>query len=285
MRNITACYRAGTSPTEAFDVAPYAHALFRYLVRNDHNQVMGRKFKITFEGCTEDHSGVRIHDIGWLARVRHENGKERRGFAVHVGGGLGRRRRCLSHLYTEFLPVEEMYNFASAILRLFDRYGERKSRMKARMKFLIQAMGWEKFKEALDKEREIVGPIPFPPEDLIDVHQPIPAPRRSTSGPRRAARPIVRWHSDSVVAHKIPGFRGVNVRLRLGDIESEPLRKLADVVRRYSANEARVSIEQNLYLPWVPRGGAARAVRRVGRHRTRRRRRRDGRGHHDLPGG
>ncbi len=249
VRNITACYRAGTSPTEAFDVAPYAHALFRYLVRNDHNQVMGRKFKITFEGCTEDHSGVRIHDIGWLARVRHENGKERRGFAVHVGGGLG-GAPMLSNVYSEFLPVEEMYNFASAILRLFDRYGERKSRMKARMKFLIQAMGWEKFKEALDKEREIVGPIPFPPEDLIDVHQPIPAPRRGL--PVHDDRPAYkRWHSDSVVAHKIPGLRGVNVRLRLGDIESEPLRKLADVVRRYSANEARVSIEQNLYLPWV----------------------------------
>lgn len=249
VRNITACYRAGTSPTEAFDVAPYAHALFRYLVRNDHNQVMGRKFKITFEGCTEDHSGVRIHDIGWLARVRQENGKERRGFAVHVGGGLG-GAPMLSNVYSEFLPVEEMYNFASAILRLFDRYGERKSRMKARMKFLIQAMGWEKFKEALDKEREIVGPIPFPPEDLIDVHQPIPAPRRGL--PVRDSRPAYkRWHSDSVVAHKIPGLRGVNVRLRLGDIESERLRNLADLVRRYSANEARVSIEQNLYLPWV----------------------------------
>ena len=249
VRNITACYRAGTSPTEAFDVTPYAHALFRYLVRNDHNQVMGRKFKITFEGCSEDHSGVRIHDIGWLAQVRQENGKERRGFAVHVGGGLG-GAPMLSNLYTDFLPVEEMYNFASAILRLFDRYGERKSRMKARMKFLIQAMGWEKFRDALDKEREEVGPIPFPPEDLIDVHQPIPAPRRSL--PVRDDRPAyVRWHRDSVVAHRIAGLRGVNVRLRLGDIESEPLRKLADVVRRYSANEARVSIEQNLYLPWV----------------------------------
>jgi sulfite reductase (ferredoxin) len=252
VRNITACYRAGTSPTEAFDVAPYAHALFRYLVRNDHNQVMGRKFKITFEGCTEDHSGIRIHDIGWLARVRQENGRERRGFAVHVGGGLG-GAPMLSHLYTDFLPVEEMYNFASAILRLFDRYGERKSRMKARMKFLIQAMGWDRFRDALDKERAEVGPIPFPPEDLIDVHQPIPAPRRGL--PVRDARTdrpaYARWHGDSVLAHKMPGLRGVNVRLRLGDIESERLRNLADVVRRYSANEARVSIEQNLYLPWV----------------------------------
>src|SRR6185295_17150084 len=67
VRNITACYRAGTSPTEAFDVGPYADALFRYLVRNKYNQNLGRKFKITFEGCAEDHSALRIHDIGFWA--------------------------------------------------------------------------------------------------------------------------------------------------------------------------------------------------------------------------
>src|SRR5581483_5100022 len=67
VRNITACYRSGTSPTEVFDVAPYAHALFRYLVRNPQNQVLGRKFKIAFEGCTEDHSALSVHDIGFLA--------------------------------------------------------------------------------------------------------------------------------------------------------------------------------------------------------------------------
>src|SRR5439155_17297311 len=84
VRNITACYRSGTSPTEVFDVAPYAHALFRYLVRNDHNQVLGRKFKITFEGCTEDHSAVRLHDIGFIAQVRSDDGPERRGFKIQV---------------------------------------------------------------------------------------------------------------------------------------------------------------------------------------------------------
>jgi sulfite reductase (ferredoxin) len=252
VRNITACYRAGTSPTEAFDVAPYAHALFRYLVRNDHNQVLGRKFKITFEGCTEDHSALRFHDIGFLAQLRGQNGSTRRGFLVHVGGGLG-GAPMISHLYTDFLPVEEMYNFAAAILRVFDRYGERKSRMKARMKFLVQAMGWERFREALEKEREQVGPIPFRPEDLEEVHQPIPAPVSAppAHNPGTERPEYLRWHRDSVLAHKLLGLRGVNVRLRLGDIVSDKLRSLGEVVRRYSANEARVSIDQNLYLPWV----------------------------------
>ncbi|HXQ30240.1 MAG TPA: nitrite/sulfite reductase [Gemmatimonadales bacterium] len=252
VRNITACYRSGASPTEVFEVAPYAHALFRYLVRNDHNQVMGRKFKITFEGCTEDHSAVRLHDIGFLARVRGDNGSQQRGFLVHVGGGLG-GAPMLSHVYSEFLPVEEMYNFAAGILRVFDRYGERKSRMKARMKFLVQAMGWERFRDALDLERERVGPIPFPAEDL----QPLPSPVAQDAPAIVPATPGAgydRWYRDSAIAHRSPGFRGVHVRLRLGDIVSDRLRSLADVVHRYSAGEARVSIEQNLFLPWVREG-------------------------------
>ena len=158
VRNITACYRAGTSATEAFNVLPYSKALFRYLVRNKHNQNLGRKFKIAFEGCADDHSGLRIHDIGLWAVTKTRNGKLRRGFRVYLGGGLGAAPH-LGHLYTDFLPVEELFNLAAAALRLFDRYGERKARMKARMKFLIETMGWEAFRKALDEERPLVGPI------------------------------------------------------------------------------------------------------------------------------
>src|SRR5882762_2266413 len=160
VRNITSCYRAGTSATEAFNVLPYADALFRYLVRNKYNQNLGRKFKITFEGCAEDHCGLRIHDIGLWAVTRTENGGPRRGFRVYLGGGLGAAPH-LAHLYQEFLPVEELFNLVTATLRLFDRYGERKARMKARMKFLIETMGWEPFRAALDEERKLVGSVPL----------------------------------------------------------------------------------------------------------------------------
>ena len=142
VRNITACYRAGTSATEIFNVLPYADALFRFLVRNKYNQNLGRKFKITFEGCATDHSSLRIHDIGLWAVSRTENGETRRGFRVYLGGGLGAAPH-LAQLYTDFLPVEELFNLAASTLRLFDRYGERRARMKARMKFLIQTIGWE----------------------------------------------------------------------------------------------------------------------------------------------
>jgi sulfite reductase beta subunit-like hemoprotein/uncharacterized protein (UPF0332 family) len=254
VRNITACYRAGTSATEAFNVGPYAEALFRYLVRNKYNQNLGRKFKITFEGCAEDHSALRIHDIGLWAVTRAENGESRRGFRVYLGGGLGASPH-LAHLYTDFLAVEQLFNLAAAALRLFDRYGERKARMKARMKFLIESMGWQAFRAALDKERERVGPIPLT-DYLPETEESIPESAAHSRGlpmlnPRTSYPQFQSWVRDSVIEHKSAGYRGVHVRIKLGDLTAERARDLADLVRRFSASQSRISIEQNIYLPWV----------------------------------
>jgi len=274
VRNITACYRAGTSATESFNVQPYADALFRYLVRNKYNQNLGRKFKITFEGCADDHSGLRIHDIGLWAVTRTENGEPRRGFRVYLGGGLGAGPQ-LAHLYTDFLPVEELFNLATATLRLFDRYGERKARMKARMKFLIQTLGWDAFRAALDEERERVGPVPldqYLQKTEADGSAGIagsPAgqpgwgavPARIEREARKTALQVLdprindphfqSWVRDSVIEHQLDGFRGVHVRIKLGDLTADRARNLAAIVRRFSSNQLRISIEQNIYLPWV----------------------------------
>ena len=254
VRNITACYRAGTSATEAFNVQPYAEALFRYLVRNKYNQNLGRKFKIAFEGCTDDHSGLRIHDIGLWAVTRIENHEPQRGFRVFLGGGLGAGPQ-LGHLYSDFLPVEDLFNLAAASLRLFDRYGERKARMKARMKFLVQTLGWDKFRAALDEERDRVGPIPLAPY-LAETEESIPEGAARERGfhlldPRISDPQFQSWVRDSVIEHKVAGFRGVHVRIKLGDLAAERARQLADVARRYSSSQLRISIEQNIYLPWV----------------------------------
>ena len=274
VRNITACYRAGTSATESFNVQPYADALFRYLVRNKYNQNLGRKFKITFEGCADDHSGLRIHDIGLWAVNRTENGEPRRGFRVYLGGGLGAGPQ-LAHLYTDFLPAEELFNLATATLRLFDRYGERKARMKARMKFLIQTLGWDAFRAALDEERERVGPVQLD-QYLQETDEAGSAgiagspagqpgwgavPARIEREARKTALQVLdprindphfqSWVRDSVIEHQVAGFRGVHVRIKLGDLTADRARSLAAIVRRFSSNQLRISIEQNIYLPWV----------------------------------
>jgi sulfite reductase (ferredoxin) len=254
VRNITACYRAGTSATEAFNVLPYSQALFRFLVRNKYNQNLGRKFKITFEGCADDHSGLRIHDIGLWAVTKTRNGKLRRGFRVYLGGGLGAAPH-LAQLYTDFLPAEELFNLAAAALRLFDRYGERKARMKARMKFLVDRLGWDAFRAALDEERERVGPIPL--TDFLEEEEDV-SPETAPGSrdlkvldPRTNDPQFQAWARDSVIDHKTPGFRGVHVRIKLGDITAERARGLAEVVGQFSAGQVRISIEQNVYLPWV----------------------------------
>ena len=221
-------------------------------MRNKYNQNLGRKFKITFEGCADDHSGLRIHDIGLWAVTQTRNGKLRRGFRVYLGGGLGAAPH-LAHLYTDFLPVEELFNLAAATLRLFDRYGERKARMKARMKFLIETMGWEKFCAALEEERQRVGPIPlsdYVEEELVPQ---IVGDSRSLQvlDPRTSDSEFQSWVRDSVIEHKIAGFRGVHVRVKLGDLTAERARLLSEVVRRFSSGQLRISIEQNIYLPWV----------------------------------
>jgi len=255
IRNITACYRSGISASEPFDVTPYAHALFRFLLRNKFNQVMGRKFKIAFEGCAEDHAGMRFHDFGFKAVLKTENGKTRRGFRTYIGGGLG-GTPMLGFLYSEFLPEEEMMNLAAATVRLFDRYGERKNRMAARMKFLVKKLGWDKFKSELDLERKQIRLASSVNDYLKEAWKEKPAPALPVNLP---ANPKdldknpdhTAWLKDSVVSHKFPGYKGVNIRLKLGDLLTEPARKLAKIARTFSRAEMRITIEQNLFLPWV----------------------------------
>ena len=256
IRNITSCYRSGVSATEPFDVTPYAHALFLFLLRNKFNQVMGRKFKIAFEGCSEDHAGMRFHDMGFKAEVRKEGDKIHRGFRTYIGGGLG-GTPMLGYLYSEFLPEEELMNLAAASVRLFDRYGERKNRMAARMKFLVKKMGWEKFKAELDAERKQARLSISVNDYLKEARTPKTSPQIPVNLPKNpggleAASAYQTWLRDSVISNKFPGYKGVNVRLKLGDLLTDPARKLAEIARTFSRGELRISIEQNLFLPWVP---------------------------------
>lgn len=256
VRNITACYRSGVSAIEVFDVAPYAEALFRFLVRNKFNQVMGRKFKIAFEGCSEDHAGMRFHDMGFQASLKKINGKESRGFRTYLGGGLG-GTPMLGFLYSEFLPEEELMNLAAATVRLFDRYGERKNRMAARMKFLVKKMGWEKFKAALDEERKQIS-LPSSVNDYLKEareSEAAPAfPGNLPESPGVAAEfpHYKEWLKDNVIPHRFAGYRGVNVRLKLGDLITPQARALAEMAKTFSQGELRITLHQNLFLPWVP---------------------------------
>src|SRR5262249_50216057 len=160
IRNVTACPLAGVCRTQAFDVTPYARATSRFMLGHPDAQGFGRKFKIAFSGCRDEACALtNMHDMGCIAVTRTENGEEKRGFELYVGGGLG----AVPHqakLFEEFLPEEELLPIARAIGRVFARMGEKKNRNKARLKFLVQKLGIDEFRRIVMEERNTMPDDP-----------------------------------------------------------------------------------------------------------------------------
>src|SRR5271154_2159560 len=160
VRNVTACPYAGTCQDEVFDVTPYSRALSKFLLGHPDCQNFGRKFKPAFSGCAQHACGLTsLHDAGFIAVKRTENGVEKRGFQTFVGGGLG-AVPYMAKLFDNFVPVEEILPLTQAIARVFARLGEKKNRNRARIKFLVQDLGIEKFKELVLEERKTLAPDP-----------------------------------------------------------------------------------------------------------------------------
>ena len=151
VRNVTASETAGIDINEPFDVSPYADALFKFFLRNPICQEMGRKFKVSFSATDEDTGLSYLHDLGYIAKI--QNGVS--GFKVMVAGGLGSQPRHAEVLY-DFLPADKIIPVMEGVLRVFDRFGERKSRAKARMKFLLKEIGLESFRNLIEEEQKAV---------------------------------------------------------------------------------------------------------------------------------
>jgi sulfite reductase (ferredoxin) len=254
VRNVTACPYAGVCTDETFDVTPYARALSKFLLGHPDCQNFGRKFKPSFSGCGQHACGLaRMHDLGLIAATRVENGKTVRGFEMFVGGGLG-AVPYQAKLFDSFIPVEELLPLAQAIARVFARLGEKKNRSRARIKFLIQDLGIEKFRELVLEERKA---LPFDPrwtEYVKDAEQFAEAPLRPGGElPLLASVGFERWRKSNTRPQKQDGYVVVTVTLPLGDITANQLRSLADIVRRFTRETVRTTVEQNFAIRWVSR--------------------------------
>lgn len=253
VRNVTACPMAGVCPTEVFDVTPHADALFRFLLGHPDAQAFGRKFKISFSGCSEVGCGLaRMHDIGLVAAVRKDNGLPRQGFQMWVGGGLGPVPQQ-ARLFTDFLPVEELLPMAQAVARVFARLGEKKNRNTARLKFLVSKLGLEEFRRLVLEARAAL------PED--------PRWRAHLDGEPKAEQPLkppalvsiqpagdgdfAAWRASNCTPQRQAGYTAVTIALPLGDISAAQLRALAGIARRYVKDTLRTTVEQNILLRWV----------------------------------
>lgn len=252
VRNITACPYAGVCRDEVFDVTPYSQAMFRFLLGHPDVQNFGRKFKPAFSGCSQNACALtNIHDIGFIAATRMENGVEKRGFVTVVGGGLG-AVPYNAKLLDEFVPVEEILPITQAVSRVFARLGEKRNRSRARIKFLVQDLGIEKFRELVAEERKT---LPYDPRwtDLIrdaeKYHE--TALRPGGELPSSDLPGFKRWTRTNLWPQKQDGYTVATVTLPLGDITAHQLRVLADVVRRYTKGTVRSTVEQNFVIRWV----------------------------------
>lgn len=245
VRNVTACPLAGVDPTEPFDVTPYAAAFARYFLRKPENQALPRKFKVAFAGCADDCALTPIHDIGHQAVVR--DGVP--GFRVVAGGGLSTMPRK-APVIREFVTFDEYLVLAEAILRVFDRTGNRKNRNAARMKFVIEKIGFPAFKAMVDEELsgDLAGKkvdleplLALPPEPVVEC-------------PPFLEQPVAgfdAWRQTNVVPQKQAGFFAAFVTVPTGDLYPNHLRALADITRRHNGGLLRTTINQNVVLRWL----------------------------------
>ncbi|MEH6511470.1 MAG: nitrite reductase [Maribacter arcticus] len=245
VRNITASETAGVDVDEPFDVSPYAHALFQYFLRNPVSQEMGRKFKVSFSASDADTGLSYMHDLGFIAKL--QNGEP--GFKVMLGGGLGSQPRHADELYS-FLPADQIIPLMETVVRVFDRYGERKSRAKARMKFLLKDLGLDGFKELLAAEKTAVPFDSFPID--ADAYPKIKVSNLEVPSVEITdAKEFEQWKSTNVVPQKQPGYVAIGIKVLLGDFYTDKARLLAALVQKYAAGEIRLSLRQNILIPFV----------------------------------
>jgi len=250
VRNITGCPFAGVSPTEAFDVTPYTHAITRMCLRAPWANDLPRKFKMAVEGCShEDHAQTAINDIGLRAKIKDGV----RGFEMFVAGGLSTSPRPGYRLHA-FIPTEEVLARVEATIKLFGRLGNRKNRARARLKYVMKTLGEEGFVAAYNEEvaalvaaGQLIRPIELPPEETAP-----PADPRALAGARVAADDAnYKTWLRTVDPQKQPGFAAVTIKLERGDVTAAQFDQLAELVEVYSDGTLRTANNQNLILRWV----------------------------------
>jgi sulfite reductase (ferredoxin) len=253
VRNVTGCPLMGVCPDEAFDATPHAHALAQFMLGHPDAQNFGRKFKPSYSGCSQHSCGLAaMHDFGCVAETRVVDGETQQGFRLVVGGGLGAVPRQ-AKVFDDFLAPEEVLPTAQAIARVFGRHGEKKMRSRARLKFLIDKWGIEKFKEEVLAERAKL------PHDLrwsqhlesaADYEEkPLKPPGEmpAVNGNER----LQEWIKTNVADQRQEGYVTATVTLPLGDLTANQLRALADILRDFTNGSIRTTVEQNFLIRWI----------------------------------
>jgi sulfite reductase beta subunit-like hemoprotein len=239
VRNITACPLAGLHG--AFDVTPYAQATTRHFLRNPICQSLPRKFKIAFSCGPHDCAQGAINDIGLLAMIKDGQ----RGFRVRVGGGLSTSPEN-AHPLEEFVPIARLLPTLEAVVRVFDRTGNRENKSRARLKYVIRKLGMDGFRKEYEAELAKLSAIEIPVEEAQAVLRRHAAP---TADPVEG---FAHWQRTNCIKQQQSGYYACMARLERGDVTAAQLRGLAELAEQFSDGMVRTTNEQNILLRWVP---------------------------------
>ena len=253
VRNVAGDPLSGVKPEEPFYVAPYLTAYARYFVRHEYTQVLPRKWKTAFSSGGDDEVVADIHDLAFIPKIKDGE----KGFEIRIGGGTSIMPRT-AWVLSEFTPVSEYLKIAEAAIRVFHRTDElRKNKMRARIKFYVDRIGIEAFKEEVNKElkgdwaKADFDPTPWmelPPE-MIDEPPALVDVDSSHIEPD-----FLKWKKTNTLAQQQEGYYVVYVTLPLGDISEAQFPLLSDAARKYAGGRIRLTTEQNLVYRWVPEG-------------------------------
>jgi sulfite reductase (NADPH) hemoprotein beta-component len=257
IRNITTDEFAGVAADEILDPRPFCEILRQWSTFHPEFLALPRKFKVAINGAVQDRAAVQVHDIG-LHMVRNDAGEI--GFRFLVGGGLG-RTPIIGSVIREFLPWQHLLTYTEAVMRVYNQYGRRDNKYKARIKILLKSLGVEEFARQVEQEWQDLkdGPETLTEEELNRVAAYFQAPAYETlddSDPTAAHadnRAFANWVNRNVKPHKVPGYACVVLSLKKtgvppGDATAEQMDFVADLADRYSFGELRVTHEQNLVL-------------------------------------
>ena len=262
IRNITTDQFAGAAADEIIDARPVAEILRQWSSLHPEFSFLPRKFKIAMTGSPSDRAAIKFHDIGLMAATSDEG---EIGWQVWVGGGMG-RTPMVAKLINGFVPHEHLLAYLESILRVYNRYGRRDNKYKARIKILVHEEGIEKIRAEVEAEFAAIkgGVLTLPQEELdrITAYFADPPFERLNATTIDIAREKIldaaygRWLENNISSHRQPGYASVTISLKPiggapGDATSEQMDAVAELAERYSFDELRVTHEQNLVLPHV----------------------------------
>ena len=262
IRNVTADHFAGAAHDEVADPRPLAEILRQWSSLHPEFSYLPRKFKIAIVGSEHDRAAIQVHDIG-LQLKKNDAGEL--GLAVYIGGGQGRTPMVAKKI-RDFLPLEDMLTYVTAIVRVYNLYGRRDNKYKARIKILVHETGVEPLVQEIDAEWEQIryGDLKLPQRDIdaIETYFRMPDLLERPEGwevlavTQKADADFAAWTRRNVTPHKNPDYAVVTISLKPiggipGDASAEQMELVADIAETYSFDEIRVSHEQNLVLPHV----------------------------------